>query len=200
MTTVGMLEMCSVFLRKPGYTWGTHLNNATYEYVITLVVDPVLQHHLVYHGNEDLVLKIKGKGSRVNKRMCECFMWFSLATVFPTLEAKKLSIRHLSLTTKSLTSKAFPARLLPDEAARGLVVLRLGLKTIGGFWNEGGDGIGGEEGVNVTSSTLINTTPCRQTVNDISSLAGSNKDYGGWRGYRNAVHVKPAAGRLKVAF
>lgn len=41
---------------------GTYLNNATYEYVITLVVDPMLQHHFVHHGDEDLVLKIRGKG------------------------------------------------------------------------------------------------------------------------------------------
>lgn len=39
---------------------GTYLNNATYENVISLVVDPVLQHHFVHHGNEDLVLKIRG--------------------------------------------------------------------------------------------------------------------------------------------
>lgn len=38
---------------------GSHLNYATYEYVITLVVDPVLQHHFVHHGDEDLVLMRK---------------------------------------------------------------------------------------------------------------------------------------------
>lgn len=60
-----------------------YLNNATYEHVITLVVNPVLQHHFVHHGVEDLVLKIRGQGRRVNKRVYECFMWFSLATSFP---------------------------------------------------------------------------------------------------------------------
>ncbi len=75
-----------------------------------------------------------------------------------------------------LRSKASPACVLPDVAARGLVVLRLGLKMMGGFRDKGGKGSGG---VNVTSSTPINTTPCCQMVNDISSLAGSNKDWGG---------------------
>lgn len=36
----------------------------------------------------------------------------------------------------------------------------------------------GEVGVYVTLFTLVNTTPCRQEANDISSLAGSNKDLG----------------------
>lgn len=77
-----------MFLRKPGYIGGTYLNNTTYEYVITLVVDSVLQHHFVHHGDEDLVLKIRGKERRVNKRMYVCFMWFSLATSFPSPQAK----------------------------------------------------------------------------------------------------------------
>ncbi len=93
-----------------------------------------------------------------------------------------------------LRSKASPPHLLPDVATHGLVVLM-----IEGFRDKGGKGSGGVRGVNVTSSTLINTTPCRQMVNDISSLAGSNKDSGGG-GYRNAVHVKPAVGKLKVVF
>lgn len=76
----------------------------------------------------------------------------------------------------TLRSKASPACALPDMSARGLVVLRLGLKTMGGFRDKGGEGSGG---VNVTSSTLINITPRCQMVNDISSLAGSNKDWGG---------------------
>lgn len=45
----------------------TDLNNATYEYVIALVVDPVFQHHFVHHGDEDLVLEEreeKGKQSK----------------------------------------------------------------------------------------------------------------------------------------
>lgn len=59
-----------------------YLNNATYEHVISLVVNPVLQHHFVYHGDEDLVLKIRGQRRGVNKRVFERFMWFSLATFF----------------------------------------------------------------------------------------------------------------------
>lgn len=43
------------------YGGGAYLYNATYKYVITLVVDPVLQHHFVHHGDEDLVLKITEK-------------------------------------------------------------------------------------------------------------------------------------------
>lgn len=34
----------------------SHLHDATYEHVITLVVDPVLQHHFIHHWDEDLVL------------------------------------------------------------------------------------------------------------------------------------------------
>ena len=41
------------------HIWGTYFDNATYEYVITLVIDPVFQHYFVHHRNEDLVLKIK---------------------------------------------------------------------------------------------------------------------------------------------
>lgn len=57
-----------------------YLNNATYKHVITLVVNSVLQHHFVHHGDENLVLKIRGQ---VNKRVSKRFMWFSLATPFP---------------------------------------------------------------------------------------------------------------------
>ncbi len=39
---------------------GSYLNDATYEYIIALVVDPVLQHHFVNHRDEDLVLKKQG--------------------------------------------------------------------------------------------------------------------------------------------
>lgn len=92
-----------------------------------------------------------------------------------------------------LRSKASPAHLLPDVATHGLVVLM-----IEGFTDKGGEGSGGERGVNVTSSTLVNTTPCHQMVYDISSLAGSNKNRGG--GYRNVVHGKPAGGNLKAVF
>lgn len=45
-----------LFLGKDEYIGGNYLNNATYENVISLVVDPVLQHNFVHHGNEDLVL------------------------------------------------------------------------------------------------------------------------------------------------
>lgn len=34
----------------------SHLDNATYEHVVPLVVDPVLQHHFVHHRDKDLVL------------------------------------------------------------------------------------------------------------------------------------------------
>lgn len=34
----------------------SHLHDATYEHVITLVVDPVLQHHFIHHWDKDLVL------------------------------------------------------------------------------------------------------------------------------------------------
>lgn len=51
----------TVFEKRWIYWGGTYLNNATYENVISLVVDPVLQHHFVHHGNEDLVLKIRGE-------------------------------------------------------------------------------------------------------------------------------------------
>lgn len=34
----------------------TYFHNATYEYVVSLVIDPVLQHHFVHHGDENLVL------------------------------------------------------------------------------------------------------------------------------------------------
>lgn len=54
--------------------------------------------------------------------------------------------------------------------------LSFGQKTIARFRDKGGKYLGGEGGVNVTSSNLINITPRRQMVNDISSLAGSNKD------------------------
>lgn len=52
----------------------TYLNNSTYENVITLMVDPVLQHNFVYHGDKDLVLKIRGKRRRVNNRVEVFFM------------------------------------------------------------------------------------------------------------------------------
>lgn len=56
---------------------GTYLHDATYEHVITLVVDPVLQHHFIYHGDEDLVLEITGQTKQVNKRVEDCLMWLS---------------------------------------------------------------------------------------------------------------------------
>lgn len=68
----------------------THLNNATYEHVVTLMVNPVLQHHFVHHGDEDLVLKITGQTKQVNKRLCEYLMWFRLASYFPLT----LSVGH----------------------------------------------------------------------------------------------------------
>lgn len=55
----------------------TYLHNATYEHVVTLMVDPVLQHHFIYHGDEDLVLKTTGQTKQVNKRMEDGLMWFS---------------------------------------------------------------------------------------------------------------------------
>lgn len=56
---------------------GTYLHDATYEHVIALMVDPVLQHHLINHRDEDLVLKITGQTKRVNKRLGDCLRWFS---------------------------------------------------------------------------------------------------------------------------
>lgn len=41
--------------RKRERGW-TDLDDSTDEDVVTLVVDTVLQHHLVHHGDEDLVL------------------------------------------------------------------------------------------------------------------------------------------------
>lgn len=41
------------------FSWNmevSNLDNATYEHVVSLVVDPVLQHHFVHHWDEDLVL------------------------------------------------------------------------------------------------------------------------------------------------
>lgn len=40
---------------------GTDLDDPTDEYIIALVIDSVLQHHFVHHGNEDLVLKKREK-------------------------------------------------------------------------------------------------------------------------------------------
>lgn len=34
----------------------SHLDNTTYEHVVSLVIDPVLQHHFIHHRDEDLVL------------------------------------------------------------------------------------------------------------------------------------------------
>lgn len=67
----------SAFQRQPGGISGkeTYLDNATYEHVVTLMVDPVLQHHFIYHGDEDLVLKTTGQTKQVNKRMEDGLMW-----------------------------------------------------------------------------------------------------------------------------
>jgi len=46
--------------KQPTYRGETHLHDAAYEDVVALVVDPVLQHHFVHHGYEDLVLRTEG--------------------------------------------------------------------------------------------------------------------------------------------
>lgn len=43
--------------RPDSFTGSAYLYNATDEDVVALVVDPVLQHHFVHHGDENLVLK-----------------------------------------------------------------------------------------------------------------------------------------------
>lgn len=84
---------------------GTYLNDATYEHVITLMVNPVLQHHFIHHGDEDLVLKITGQPKQVNKRVDDCLMWFSLAGSFPSTygKCKALVPNHQECLIKSLT-------------------------------------------------------------------------------------------------
>lgn len=37
----------------------THFHNATYQNVVALVIDPVLQHHFVHHRDENLVLETR---------------------------------------------------------------------------------------------------------------------------------------------
>lgn len=56
----------------------TDLDDPTDEHVIALVIDPVLQHHFVHHGDKDLVLKpgkVEKEREGVNKRV-SAMWWF----------------------------------------------------------------------------------------------------------------------------
>lgn len=111
---------------------GTYFHNAAYENVVALVIDPVLQHHFVHHGDKYLVLKISRERRNVNKTTHAWCGWPNYSFFFGhKVNSEGGGACGTNMEPPWVTDqKLFLWVCCESRLEGGLAVLRLDLRTI----------------------------------------------------------------------